>query len=58
MARHAPMNFPGQFVTADLSDPEGTDELASRFAQCGDALGIVNNVGSAKHEQFETATVV
>jgi short-subunit dehydrogenase len=52
------MNFPGQFVTADLSDPEGTDELASRFAQCGDALGIVNNVGSAKHEQFETATVV
>ena len=57
MARHAPMNFPGQFVTADLSDPEGTDELASRFAQCGDALGI-NNVGSAKHEQFETATVV
>jgi 3-oxoacyl-[acyl-carrier protein] reductase len=56
MARHAPTNFPGQFVTADLSDPEGTDELASRLAKCGDVLGIVNNVGSTKHEQFETAT--
>ncbi len=55
MARHAPTNFPGQFVTADLSDPEGTAELASRLAKHGDVLGIVN-VGSAKHEQFETAT--
>jgi hypothetical protein len=28
IARHAPGNFSGQFVTTDLSDPEGTAELA------------------------------
>jgi len=27
IARHTPTNFPGQFVTADLSDSERTDDL-------------------------------
>jgi predicted Rossmann-fold nucleotide-binding protein len=26
IARHTPTNFPGQFVTANLSDPERTDD--------------------------------
>jgi len=29
--RHVPTNFPGEFVTGGLSDPEGTAELSSRF---------------------------
>ena len=43
IARHKPDSFPGQFVTADLSDFEATAELASRLARRGDVLGIVNN---------------
>ena len=53
IARHTPANFPGQFVPTDLSDPQGTAELASRLAERRDVLGIVNNVGIAKHERFE-----
>jgi len=53
IARHTPTNFPGQFVSTDLSDPQGTAELASRLAERRDVLGIVNNVGIAKHERFE-----
>lgn len=51
VARHKPDGFPGQFITADLSDFEPTAEVAS-LAQRGDVLGIVNNVGAAKHERF------
>ena len=54
VARQRPANFPGQFVTADLSDPEGTAKLASMLAERGNVLGIVNNVGIAKHELFES----
>ena len=54
IARHTPTNFPGQFVPTDLSDPQGTAELASRLAERRDVLGIVNNVGIAKHERFES----
>ena len=53
IARHTPANFPGQFVPTDLSDPQGTAELASKLAERRDVLGIVNNVGIAKHERFE-----
>ena len=56
VARHAPANFPGQFVTTDLSDPEGAAELASILAGRGNVLGIVNNVGIVKHELFECIT--
>jgi len=54
VARQRPANFPGQFVTADLSDPEGTAKLASMLAERGNVVGIVNNVGIAKHELFES----
>jgi 3-oxoacyl-[acyl-carrier protein] reductase len=52
VARQTPANFPGEFMVADLNDHECTAELASRLAQRGDVLGIVNNVGTAKHEVF------
>jgi len=54
VARQSPANFPGQFVTADLSDPECTAKLASMLAERGNVVGIVNNVGIAKHELFES----
>jgi 3-oxoacyl-[acyl-carrier protein] reductase len=57
VARQAPTGFPGQFVTADLSDPESTAELGCDLAKRGDVLGIVNNVGVAKHESLEIATL-
>jgi len=43
IARHEPDSFPGQFMTADLSDFEATAEVASRLAHRDDVLGIVNN---------------
>jgi 3-oxoacyl-[acyl-carrier protein] reductase len=52
VARHKPDGFPGQFITADLSDFERTAEVASQLARRGDVLGIVNNAGAAKHERF------
>lgn len=52
IARHAPLNFPGQFITADLNDPERTAELASALVQRENVHSIVNNVGIAKHELF------
>jgi 3-oxoacyl-[acyl-carrier protein] reductase len=55
VARHAPASFPGQFVSADLSDPERTAELASRLAKSGNVLGIVNNVGIAKHDDLSAS---
>ena len=53
VARHTPTNLTGQFVPTDLSDPQGTAELAFGLAERRDVLGIVNNVGIAKHERFE-----
>ena len=48
IARHKSYGFPGQFITADLSDFERTGEVAAELAQRGDVLGIVNNVGRCK----------
>lgn len=50
VARHAPPGFPGEFISADLSDSAATAALAAKLAARGDVLGIVNNVGLAKHE--------
>ena len=55
IARHAPANFPAQFLLTDLSDPEATAELASMLAERGNVVGIVNNVGIARHERVESA---
>jgi 3-oxoacyl-[acyl-carrier protein] reductase len=56
IARHPPAKFPGEFLAADLSDPQRIADLGSELAKRGDVLGIVNNVGIAKHELFESAT--
>ena len=56
IARQTPATFPGRFMAADLSDPERTAELASMLAVYSNVLGIVNNVGIAKHERFERVT--
>jgi 3-oxoacyl-[acyl-carrier protein] reductase len=50
VARSKTEAFPGVFLEADLADRVQTGELATTLATRGDVLGIVNNVGLAKHE--------
>jgi 3-oxoacyl-[acyl-carrier protein] reductase len=54
VARSAPESFPGEFISADLADKDETSALASKLAARGNVLGIVNNVGLAKHETIDT----
>ncbi len=54
IARSAPQTFPGQFIRADLADENQTLALAKELAARGNVLGIVNNVGMAKHETIDT----
>jgi 3-oxoacyl-[acyl-carrier protein] reductase len=51
-ARHAPAEFPGEFVEIDLADVGATAGLARSLAARGDVLGIVNNIGLTAHEKF------
>jgi len=53
VARSAPQSFPGEFISADLADRDQTEALASGLAARGNVLGIVNNVGLAKHETID-----
>jgi 3-oxoacyl-[acyl-carrier protein] reductase len=50
VARGSPDHFPGVFIEADLGDPDRTKVLATELAARGGVLGIVNNVGVARHE--------
>ena len=52
VARSAPADFPGTFIEANLADQSVTASLADNLAAHGGVLGIVNNVGLAKHETF------
>lgn len=52
LARSAPPDFPGEFVTTDLGDAAATQEAAEALAARGDVLGIVNNAGAARAETF------
>jgi 3-oxoacyl-[acyl-carrier protein] reductase len=54
VARSAPPSFPGEFISADLADKDQTGVLANALASRGNVLGIVNNVGLAKHETIDT----
>ncbi len=54
VARTAPGSFPGEFISADLADKDETSALAGKLAARGNVLGIVNNVGLAKHETIDT----
>jgi 3-oxoacyl-[acyl-carrier protein] reductase len=52
VARHIPASFPGLFVQADLAHAESTRRLGEELAARADVVGIVNNVGLARHEAF------
>lgn len=52
LARQRPDIFPGEFLEVDLADPEQTEVAGKQLAARGDVLGIVNNVGIARHEAF------
>jgi 3-oxoacyl-[acyl-carrier protein] reductase len=54
VARTKPAEFPGKFIEADLADRSRTESLANDLVAHGAVLGIVNNVGLAKHETFGT----
>ena len=54
VARSAPGSFPGEFISADLADKDETSALAGKLVARGNVLGIVNNVGVAKHETIDT----
>jgi 3-oxoacyl-[acyl-carrier protein] reductase len=47
VARTSLMHFPGAFIETDLAD------LADHLAAHGRVLGIVNNVGLARHETID-----
>ncbi|SRR5713226_8841018 len=54
VARSSPGFFPGVFVEADLADPDRTQAIANELGGRGNVLGIVNNVGLARHETMGT----
>lgn len=51
VARAAPDRFPGDFLEADLANPQATTQLGDELAARG-AVGIVNNAGIARSERF------
>jgi NAD(P)-dependent dehydrogenase (short-subunit alcohol dehydrogenase family) len=53
VARSSPRHFPGVFIETDLADQNRTHALAKNLAARGDVLGIVNNVGVARHETID-----
>jgi 3-oxoacyl-[acyl-carrier protein] reductase len=52
VARSKPADFPGEFFETDLADRRKTEALAHELAARAGVVGIVNNVGFAKHEHF------
>ena len=54
IARSSPGQFPGEFIEANLGDRLQTQAVASDLVARGNVLGIVNNVGVARHENFGT----
>jgi len=52
VARQAPDNFQGDFLTCDLANASATEQLAMRLSSFPNLVGIVNNAGVARHEHF------
>jgi len=52
VARHASKSFPGEFIEIDLADRDKTQALADDLMRRTNVLGIVNNVGLARHENI------
>src|ERR1700732_4614119 len=57
VARQSPRSFPGVFLQADLADPDQTGALANDLAARKNVLGIVNNVGVARHETIDNVEI-
>jgi 3-oxoacyl-[acyl-carrier protein] reductase len=53
VARSSPANLPGVFIEVDLADREETQALADELVGLGNLVGIVNNVGLARHERVD-----
>jgi len=53
LAHSSPGSFPGEFIQTDLSNLDETRVLANDLAARRNVLGIVNNVGIAKHEMID-----
>ena len=53
IARSSPRSFPESFIETDLADHHQTYALARGLAARGDVVGIVNNVGVARHETID-----
>ena len=53
VARSSPANFPGVFIKTDLADRKKTQDLADDLIARGNVVGIVNNVGVARHERLD-----
>jgi 3-oxoacyl-[acyl-carrier protein] reductase len=53
VARSLPTNFPGVLIEADLTDREKTQDFADDLIARGNVVGIVNNVGLARHERVD-----
>ena len=51
--KKSPANFPGVFIEADLADRKKTHALGHDLIARGDVVGIVNNVGVARHESVD-----
>jgi short-subunit dehydrogenase len=49
VARNGPQTFPGEFIETDLADRDKTQALADDLRTRTNVLGIVNNVGLARH---------
>ena len=52
VARNAPESFPGEFIETDLADRDKNQALADDLMRRPSVLGIVNNVGLARHENI------
>jgi len=52
VARNAPQSFPGEFIETDLADRDETQALGDDLRARSNVLGIVNNVGLARHENI------
>ena len=50
VARNVPGSFPGEFIEIDLANRDKTQALAADLTTRENVLGIVNNVGLARHE--------
>jgi 3-oxoacyl-[acyl-carrier protein] reductase len=50
VARSSPAKFPGVFIKGDLADRQKAQDLADDLIARGNVVGIVNNVGVARHE--------